>query len=159
MNCVHGFVWKNLIVFLHRGEISTDGVTLKVQNRHLYDFTVHHFNVKKPRTLTERPTFSIRTSTVLLIEVPKVPNTVNIRTCLNDKLVNDYGVEFDTIQKHFKLVTDGATVMANVAGSSISRSAEEHGGTGMRCYVHVLNNVMKLAMVLCEKSSLLSRVN
>ena len=67
------------------GAITTDGVTLEVQNRHFYDFAVHHFNVQKPRTLTESPLFSIQTSTILLVEGPGVPNAVNLSTDLNEK--------------------------------------------------------------------------
>ncbi len=85
--------------------------------------------MKKPCTLTECPTFLILTGTVLLVEGLKVHNAVNIRIYFNDKLVYDYGVDFGIIQKHFRLVSDGAAVMADIARSSISRSAEEHNPT------------------------------
>ena len=141
------------------GAITTDGVKLKVQNKHYYDFTLHHFVIKRPQTLTDSPTFTIKTTTIALTERPKIPNAANIRAALNEKLNENYGIEFSTMRKNFTFVTDGAAIMANVAGTSVNRSASEQGGNWMRCYEHVLNNVMKTARNKCEKSSVLARVH
>ncbi len=132
---------------------------MKVQNRHLYDFTIHHFMVKKPHTLTNSPIFTIKTSSIILVEGPKVPNAINIRACLNQKLNEDYGIGFDTVQKNFISVTDGAAVIANVAGSSARKSVLEQRENWMRCYVHVLNNVMKSSIAKCENRPRISRVH
>ncbi len=141
------------------GAISTNGVTLKAQNKHYYDFTIHHFIIRKPQTPTDSPIFTIRATSIVLVEGPNIPNAANIRACLNDKLINDCSIDFGTMQKNFTFVTDGGAVMANVAGSSISRSACDQGPTWMRCYIHVLNNIMKGVIAKCEKSSVLGRAH
>lgn len=92
------------------------------------------------------------------MEGPPDPNAVNIRPNLYEKLFSDYGVGFCTIQKYFAFVTDGAMVMAKVAGTSKSRSAEENKRTWMRFYVHVSNNLITNTIGLCEKSTILSSV-
>ncbi len=49
------------------------------------------------------------------------------------KLIEDYSIDFGTVQQNFTRVTDGAAVVANVAGSSVGRSVDEQGVTWMRC--------------------------
>ena len=120
---------------------------------------MHHYVIKTPQTLTDSPTFIIKTTTIALTEGPKILNAANIRAALNEKLNENYGIEFSSMHKNFTFVTDGAAVMANLIRTSVSRSASEQGGNWMRCYVHVLNNVVKAAMNKFEKSSVLARVH
>ena len=61
------------------GAISVDVVTLKVQNRHFYEFTFHHIDVKKPKILKDTVELGTKVSTIMLIEGPKTPNAENIR--------------------------------------------------------------------------------
>ncbi len=55
---------------LESGAVTTDGATLKVQNRNFYDFTINYFAFKKPQTFTDCPRFAINTSSIVLVEGP-----------------------------------------------------------------------------------------
>ena len=91
---------------------------LKAHNRHFYDFTVHHVDFKKVRAVLEPPSFETKSSTILFVEGPEVPSASNLRASLSDSLRLSYGVDFDTFQKTFIVVTDEAAVMAKMANSS-----------------------------------------
>ena len=54
------------------GVVSIDSVTLKVQGRHFLGFTLRQMHIQKGKTVLERPTFSIISSTVLFVEGPDV---------------------------------------------------------------------------------------
>ncbi len=96
-----------------------------MQNKRYYEFTLHHFVIKKPQTLTDCQTFTIKTTTIALTQGPKIPNAANIRAALNEKLNENYGIEFSTMGKNFTFVTDDAAVMSSVAGKSFSRSESD----------------------------------
>ena len=91
--------------------ITVDGVLLKNQNRHFYDFTLHHVNAVKGKTVLDPPQFCIKSSTALFVEGLEVPSASNLRERLSDALSSSYGVDFDSVQKTFRVVTEGAAVM------------------------------------------------
>lgn len=141
------------------GAITIDGVNLKLQNRHYYDFTIHHFDMKRSKAFLDAPVFGLKTTTILFIEGPAVGNAANIRHVLDSNLKRQFGMSFEAIQKNFSIVTDGAAVMACVAGSSVSRRLAPLDQTWMRCFVHVLNCVMKAAMADLSTDTLLTKVS
>ena len=140
------------------GAVTVDGVSLKLQRRHYYDFTFHHIHVIPSKTVIGNPEFEIKTTTALFLEGPEVPNAQNISSMLENNLQKDYGVEFNSIGKNFTLVTDGAAVMARMAGSSISTRIATPDQKWMRWFVHVLNNCMKAVMDSCAGEELLQKI-
>jgi len=132
------------------GAASCDGVTVKLQRKHYYDFTLYYMDIKKPKTLTEEVSFCIKNVTMLLVEGPHSATAANIRDTLDVNLHKYYGFGIDTIQRNFTMVTDGAAVMASMAGSSVSRAIHPLDDKWMRCIAHAFNNVMKDAMKSCE---------
>ncbi len=140
------------------GAVSIDGMTLKIQARHFLDFTVHHIHVQKGKTALERPTFSIISSTILLIEGPDVGSGTNKRALLDENLRSLYGVDFNSIQKQFTIVTDGEASMARMANSSVSSRVCPRDENWMRCYVHVLQNCMKSVFALCADDDCLQKI-
>ncbi len=83
----------------------------------------------------------------LLLESPSVSSAANLRTAIDDSLRAHNGVSISELQKSFTIVTDGAAVIAKVAGSSVSRTRSSTDHKWMRCMVHVLNNVVKYSLV------------
>jgi len=140
------------------GAVTIDGVNLKVQGRHYYDFTVHHIDVVRPKSVLDLPKFQLKTSTILFVEGPPVGTANNIRSHLDSNLKSQFGTSFDAIQKNYTVVTDGAAVMACVAGSSVSRALAPLDQTWMRCHVHVLHNVMKHMMKNCNTDQILIKI-
>lgn len=65
------------------GAITIDGLSLKLQGRHYYDFTLHYISIQKPKTVVDAPKFGIETSTILFLEGPNVASAENIRSMLN----------------------------------------------------------------------------
>ena len=141
------------------GAVSVDSVTLKVQNRHFLDFTVHHLTISEGRTVLERPSFTIQSSTILFLESPDVASGQNMRSCIDEKLRACYGVDFNSIQKQFTIVTDGAASMARMANSSVSLRVAPRDQKWMRCYVHVLQKCMQSVFENCSDDPLLSKVS
>ena len=146
-------------LLLQGGAVSIDGVTLKAQGRHFYDFTLHHVDIVKGQTVLEVPRFCMRATTVLLTESPEVGNAVNVRAHLTQCLSSLYGIDFHSIQKTFTVVTDGAPVMARIANSSISTRHAQWDHTWMRCHVHVLQNCMKAAFERCSDDNVLRTIS
>jgi len=140
------------------GAVTVDGVTLKMQGRHYYDYTLHHIEIKHMRGTHLKPTYGIKTNTILFVEGPGKANAVNIKEMLDKNLQRDYGINFDTMHKTFTLVTDGAAVMAKMAGSSVSESIAIPDEKWMRCYVHVLHNTMKAVMEECTGDDTLDKI-
>jgi len=97
----------------------------------------------------------MKTSTILFEEGPTVGNAANIRSLLGAKLQQHYSTSFESFQKNFTIVTDGAAVMACVAGSSVSRNIAPLDQKWMRCFVHVLHNTMKAVMENCKTDPIL----
>ena len=79
--------------------VSIDGVTLEVQGRHFLDFTLHQMHIRKGKTVLERPTFSIISSTVVFVERPDVASGSNKRAIFDENLFSLYRVDFNSIQK------------------------------------------------------------
>ena len=114
--------------------------------------------MKKPKSLLDTPVFRLESSTILLLEGPEVANAENIRSMLNDNLQSRFGVDFKSISESFTIVTDGAPVMARMAGSSTSRRVASQSEKWMRCYLHTLDNCMKHAMNNCQSDSTLKKL-
>lgn len=140
------------------GAVSVDGVTLKLQGKQYYDFTIHHISMKRPANVVSFPTFGIRTSTILFLEGPAKSDGESIRNLLDVHLKEKYGIGFDSIHGTFTLVTDGAGNMARMAGSSTSRRIAPLDQRWMRCFVHVLSISMKNAVQSCARDSFLVKV-
>ena len=138
--------------------VSGDHVVLKVQCRPLYDFTLHHIKVIKPRNLTESSTFRIRRKTLLLVEGPDSPTAAKMRGILDENLQATYEISLEKIQEKYILVTDGAAVISKMAGSSVSTNVCAPDEKWLRCYVQMLNNAMKAAMAQCKNHEILNKV-
>ncbi len=141
------------------GAVSVDSVTLKIQNRHFLDFTVHHLTIAEGRTVLERPSFTIKDSTILFLESPDVASGQNMRSCIDENLRAYYGVDFNSMQKQFTIVTDGAAAMARMANSSVSLRIAPRDQKWMRCYVHVLQKSMQSVFESCSDDPLLNKIS
>ena len=86
-------------------------------------------------------TFSIISSTVSFVEGPDVGSGANKRAIFDKNLRSLHGVDFNSIQKQFTIVTDGEASMARIANSSVSSRAWPSDKKWMRCYVHALQNL------------------
>ena len=64
---------------------------------------------------------------------------------MNDLLKLSYGIDFNSVQKGYTIVTDDAAVMAKLANSSVSTQVVVRDHKWMGCHVHVLQNRMKAA--------------
>ena len=95
----NGFAQKLKQIILSRdGAISTDAVSLKVQGRHFYGFTLHCFDVVKRSCVIEPPQFKIKAENILFIEGPDNSTADDLRAYLKDQLQLPYGVDFHSIQ-------------------------------------------------------------
>ena len=61
-----------------------------------------------------------------------------MRELIDKNLRLMYGVDFDSIQKQFTIVTDGEASMVRMENSSVSSRVCPTDEIWMRCYVHVL---------------------
>ena len=93
------------------GTVTIDGLTQKVQGRHFLDFSVHHIHMTKPKSILEKPRFSVISSTVLFIEGTDVSRGANKRALFEEKLGSTYGVDFYLLQETFTIVKDGEASM------------------------------------------------
>ncbi len=84
--------------------------------------------------------------TLLLVEGPDVTNARNIRSVLNEGLKHRYNKDLDEFPPSFTFVTDGASVMANVAGSSVSHRLASESQNWMPCMAHQFDTAMKTTM-------------
>ena len=87
--------------------------------------------------------FTLKNVTLVLVEGPDHPNAQNIKSCLNEALVNKYSTTFNFFTRGFTIVTDRAAVMTKVPGASVSREIHVPVETWMSCIAHFLNNMMK----------------
>ena len=78
------------------GAVTIDAVTLKVQGRQFLDFTVHHMHMTKPKSILEKPKFSIISSTVSFTEGPDVSSGATKRVLFDENLRSSYGVDFNS---------------------------------------------------------------
>ena len=83
----------------HGGAITIDGVHLKVQGKHFYDFNLHFMEVSVNGPL-QGPTFKIRNIALLIVEGPDSPTAQNIKICLNNALMKKYELSMD----HFSAI-------------------------------------------------------
>ncbi len=136
------------------GAITIDGLSLKLQGRYYYDFSIHHIDMNKQSSVLTEVKYSIKNSTVLSFEVPRVYDADNIRKVLNQNLREQVGTSFSSIQKQFTLATDGAAVMARLAGSSVSHRIAVLDERWICCIAHILNKITKKYRRLCKRSSI-----
>lgn len=141
------------------GAVSVDGVMLKLQGKHYYDFTIHHMEMKLSKNVVAFPKFSIKTSTILFMEGPSRSDALSIRNMIDENLTREYGIDLNAIQNSFTLVTDGAANMARMAGSSVSRRIAALDERWMRCLAHVLSISMKDAVKCCALDPLLVKIS
>ena len=140
------------------GAVSIDDVTLKVQDRHFLDITLHHIHIRKGKTVLERPRFSIISSTALFVEGPDVGSGSSKHGIFDENLRWLYGVDFTSIQKQFTFVTDGEASMARMANSSVSSRTCPRDEKWMRCYVNVIQNCMKSVFYQCGDDACLRKI-
>ena len=69
----------------HGAVVTLGGVHLKVQEKHYYDFTVHYTKVSDVGPF-QKVQSTVRTETLLIVEVASHPNAAQIKKCLNDAL-------------------------------------------------------------------------
>ena len=119
----------------HGGAFSVDGVHLKANGKHYYDFKVHFMRVKRDNAHAE-PTFQIANKCLLLVEGPEVPTVINIRQNLEVVLIRKYQTGLDHFLKNITMVTNGAAVMARVANPSVSAELHSLDETWMGCMAH-----------------------
>jgi len=141
------------------GAVTIDGLHLKLQGRHYYDLTIHHMNIHKKAVVTEGTEFTIKTTTILFLEGPEKPTASNIIQLLDTNLQQQYKITYGDIAKDFTFVTDGAAVMANVGGSSVSLRLARRDQRWMRCFAHVLSKVMEKAMLNCKNDPVLIKIH
>ena len=68
-----------------------------------------------------------------LFESPDYPNAQNIKSCLNEALVNKSSTTFDFFARGFTIVTDVEAVMAKIAGASVSKEIHVPDEAWMSC--------------------------
>ena len=139
------------------GAVTVDGVHLKLQRKHYYDFTLNFLEVKENGPFSD-DSFFLQHVTLLLIDIPAIASAWNIGKALNDALVQKYNTLLDKFPKRFTVVTGSAAVMARVANASVSREIHALDENRMRCMAHILNNSMKTVMSQCKKAATLSVV-
>ena len=137
--------------------VTVDGVHLKVQRKHYYDFTLHLLEVKDNSPFSDVSLF-LQNFTLPLIEDTVIASACNIRKALNNSLLQKYNTLLDTFLKIFAMVTDGAAVMARVANASVSREVHAPDENWMKCMAQFLNNSMKTVTAQCKKIAALSVV-
>ncbi len=93
--------------------MTIDGVYLKVNGKHFYDFTVHYISVKEKSPLADAE-FEIKTRTLLIFEGADSPTASNIRTCFNVSLLQKYEISIEYFMRSFTMGTDGAAAMDRV---------------------------------------------
>ncbi len=100
-------------------------------------------------TSFDEPIFKIKNKTLMLVEGPIVSCARNIRSVLDDNLMQKYDISLNAFQKSFTMVTDSAAVMDRVEYSSVSTDLHVPDETWMGCMAHFINNVMKHAISSC----------
>ena len=140
------------------GAVSVDGVHLKANGKHYYDFTVHIMKIadKKGAQHTE---FEVENKSLLLVEGPEVATATNIREQIEMGLLQKYQTSLDHFLRNFTMVNDRAAVMAKVAHASVSAELHAPDESWLGCMVHFLNNVMKHTIAGCGRDSILQVVS
>ncbi len=113
----------------------------------------------KPKSFRDEAKIEMETRTITLFEIPKVPNAENLRSSIDERLQSIFGSSLATMQRSWTVVTDGASVMVWMAGSSVSGNIAALNEKWMGCLVHVLNNAMKSSIQVCARHASLFRVN
>lgn len=124
------------------GAITTDGTTLKVQDKQFYDMTLHYICVRNAGRVREPVELKLECHTIMLKEKTGAGNAQSLRALLNDGIMV-YDKTLIDITKNAALVTDCASVMARVAGSSVSSQFSNSDPKWMGCLAHQLNTAMK----------------
>ena len=84
------------------GAISVDGVQLKVQDKHYYDFKLHCIVIRCKGPF-ENVKFELRNRTILPVEAPDSPSANNIKTNIRSVLNRKYGLSIDLFARAWGL--------------------------------------------------------
>ena len=159
----HSFIAKTveklpIILENFGGAVSIDGFTLKHHGRHYIDFTLHHIEVPKVSNVLSAPNNSIRIRTLLFQQISDVASGVNLHNHLNNERNIQYGVNFDSIQRHCTILTDGAAAMVKMVNISVSSRMPCRDERWMRCLVHILNTSIKYSFKNCKNDPMLCKI-
>ena len=125
------------------GAVTTDGVTLKVQDKQFYDLTIHYIECLTTSAFDATPKFVMRCRTLLLREKKGEGSGEQLRSLLGNGLMEYYGCDIDSLTQGFTMVTDNASVMARVAGASISARIAPLSMKWVGCIFHQINTALK----------------
>lgn len=141
---VNEFRNKKLPAFVQiGGALTTDGVSIKMQDRQFYDLTLHVIRVIEHESVDKRVSFELVNKTLILHEKPDNGSASHIRTMISEELQRRYFMTLDDFQKSFTMVTDCAAVMARVANSSVSENVSPMSQKWLGCIVHQINTALK----------------
>lgn len=136
---------------------------MRFQEKHLFDLTLHYFQIEDCRNAPPRMKLICRT--ILLPEAGESKNADAIRLLLNNcsatninALLRNYGLELDNLRKRFTLVTVWCAVMPNVVRASVSQRGTNLDERWMGWTLHMLNTIMKHCIDQCGGDEILSRV-
>lgn len=127
------------------GGMKNDGLTMKVQEKHMYDLTLVYFEFGKLDAFGEvKP--RMRCHILVLAEAGDSQTAANIRLLRNNSLLWRYQFELDTLASQFTLVTDYCAVLPKIVGTSVSSNvspfyvSERFVNSGPSAYIVVLNH-------------------
>ena len=125
------------------GGATKDGLTLKVQEKQFYDFTVHFLKiVTKSGVSSGTPVVTMHAKTLLLSERLGDGSGASIRHLRDTGLRKHYNTDTDTFTNTFTLFTDCAANMARGALFSVSRTTRDDA-KWLGCLSHETNTAMK----------------
>lgn len=81
-----------------------------------------------------------------------------MRDFLDNTLNRDFGIAFDSIRKTFIVVNDGAAIIAEIDGRSVSSRISVLDEKWIHCYLNVLCNSIKFAIRKSSKDFVLVHV-
>ncbi len=99
---------------------------------------MQHIRIIPAHKFHDSPSFEIQNSRLLFAKGPVFANAYNIRAKLDEELQRQYGFSLSSLTQLHTMVTDGAAVMARVAGSPVSPNIAQMDQNWMRCGVHML---------------------
>lgn len=70
--------------------VSIDGLTLKVQGRHYYAFTMHYLTTGKLKSVLEPPVFGLETSIIIFLEGSEIANAEKMREMMDVNLKSKF---------------------------------------------------------------------
>jgi len=98
------------------GGMTCDGLSLKIQDKHFYDLTVHFMELGPRCALTGAQSFKIICRTLLLAEATEGETAVAIKRLIEMELQKLYGLSFEHLKERFTFVTDYCATMPKGSG-------------------------------------------